>query len=266
MSFLQSSELLWQGVGGSVFVLYNSKTWFWYHYVIWVLVIYGALGILTQLVIIGGTALNSKPLILERGKPLILTTLDYSYITFNKFSTSLFTYHAISFCWYSKRIIWDLTRIGLLNTLIAIILLYILYDLGYSWFHRILHLRSVYGYIHKHHHRQLAPFRGNTDAVNVHPFEFITGEYNHLFVIYMLSRFISIHILAIILFIILGGILASLNHTRFDFDFGRVYQVKSHDVHHWYIKCNYGQYTMFWDYIFGTFKSYTEENEKKKYR
>jgi hypothetical protein len=38
----------------------------------------------------------------------------------------------------------------------------------------------VYRLVHKHHHRQHAPSRGNTDAVNVHPFEFVVGEYLHL--------------------------------------------------------------------------------------
>lgn len=60
-------------------------------------------------------------------------------------------------------------------------LLYVVYDLFYTVGHRALHHRSVYKYVHKHHHRQRAPSRGNVDAVNVHPFEFVSGEYNHLF-------------------------------------------------------------------------------------
>jgi sterol desaturase/sphingolipid hydroxylase (fatty acid hydroxylase superfamily) len=40
-------------------------------------------------------------------------------------------------------------------------------------------------FIHKHHHRQKAPSRGTADAINVHPFEFVCGEYNHLLAIYL---------------------------------------------------------------------------------
>lgn len=67
------------------------------------------------------------------------------------------------------------------STICAFILLYIVYDFFYTIGHRALHHRSVYKYVHKHHHRQRAPSRGNVDAVNVHPFEFVSGEYNHLF-------------------------------------------------------------------------------------
>jgi len=260
-----SAELLWQGFGGTVFVLYNSATWNWYHYLGWVLIILCALELLTRLIFIFGSLLNfSKAKIPERGKPLYeLTLLDHSFITFNKLTTAIFSYHVVSFCWYSKRIVWKIHDITLLNTAIALVLLYILYDLGYSWFHRILHLRSVYGYIHKHHHRQLAPYRGNIDAINVHPFEFVSGEYNHLLVVFLISRLFPIHISSIAIFIVMGGILASLNHTRFDIHLSSIYQVKYHDIHHWFPKSNYGQYTMLWDHIFGSFKPYPVEGSKE---
>lgn len=63
----------------------------------------------------------------------------------------------------------ELGPLTLRNTVIALPALYAVYDLFYSLFHRALHLRAVYPWVHKHHHRQLAPSRGNTDAVNVHP-------------------------------------------------------------------------------------------------
>jgi sterol desaturase/sphingolipid hydroxylase (fatty acid hydroxylase superfamily) len=66
------------------------------------------------------------------------------------------------------------------STAAAFVLLFVVYDFFYTIGHRVLHHRSIYKYIHKHHHRQRAPSRGNVDAVNVHPFEFVSGEYNHL--------------------------------------------------------------------------------------
>jgi sterol desaturase/sphingolipid hydroxylase (fatty acid hydroxylase superfamily) len=62
--------------------------------------------------------------------------------------------------------------------------------------------------------------------------------------------------------ILFGGVLASLNHTRFDVKaplFPAIYQVKFHDIHHWYPDSNYGQYTVLWDYIFGWFKPYPND-------
>jgi sterol desaturase/sphingolipid hydroxylase (fatty acid hydroxylase superfamily) len=91
----------------------------------------------------------------------------------------------------------------------------------------------------------------------------IPGEYNHWWCIYLVSHFVfpqsGMHISAIIVFILLGGVLASFNHTRFDLKFpvvNCVYQVKYHDVHHWYPNSNYGQYTMLWDWICGSFKDH----------
>lgn len=64
----------------------------------------------------------------------------------------------------------------------------------------------------QHHHRQKAPSRGNLDAINVHPFEFAVGEYLHLLPIYL----VPCHAYAVVFFVLAGGVLASLNHTRLD--------------------------------------------------
>jgi sterol desaturase/sphingolipid hydroxylase (fatty acid hydroxylase superfamily) len=93
----------------------------------------------------------------------------------------------------------------------------------------------------------------------VHPFEFITGEYLHLLTIYVVAKYVmDIHMLAVIIFISIGGILASLNHTRYDIDlcWGYLYSVKAHDVHHRLPESNYSQYILFWDWVWGTFRPY----------
>jgi sterol desaturase/sphingolipid hydroxylase (fatty acid hydroxylase superfamily) len=119
----------------------------------------------------------------------------------------------------------------------------------------------VYRLVHKHHHRQHAPSRGNTDAINVHPFEFVVGEYVHLLSLYLTGRALgSLHGAAALVFIVLGGVAASLNHTRLDVRLGggAVYDVRAHDVHHRLPKSNYGQYTMVWDRLMGTYRAYSD--------
>jgi len=206
---------------------------------------------------------GTTSLITIRGKPLEeFASIDWIYIYLNKSISSLFTFHLCSFCYFSSQIKYGLNTMTFFNTILAIPCFYLVYDFFYTLFHRVLHIRSFYGLVHKHHHRQTAPSRGFLDAINVHWFEFIVGEYHHLMTIIIVSYWIfpsGVHIIAVLFFILVGGILASLNHTRYDLSFpvlGLIYRVKYHDVHHWFPYCNYGQYSVFWDYLFGTFKPY----------
>lgn len=110
------------------------------------------------------------------------------------------------------------------------------------------------------------PSRANTDAINVHPIEFVLGEYNHLLAIYLYSSCVTpIHPLSCILFMVVAGLMAGFNHTRFDMVwemFGiQIFDSKAHDVHHRIPQSNYGQYTMLWDYIFGSYR-YVQKQEK----
>jgi sterol desaturase/sphingolipid hydroxylase (fatty acid hydroxylase superfamily) len=264
--------VVWQMLGACAFVIYDASTWELHHFVLWVTFIIAAMELLARIVLAGGKTLGyGEPslTIVKRGKPLdAFSVKDITFITMNKLFTALFTYHMIRYTWYSPAVIWSLHEVSFGNTIGVLLAFYIFYDLGYSLFHRLLHVRGLYAFVHKHHHRQTAPYRGNLDAINVHPFEFVVGEYNHLATLHFFAFLLgskSIHVGAIVTFIILGGILASLNHTRFDIKlFGPVYQVRYHDLHHWSPKRNFGQYTMLWDVIMGTFQRYPEPKENVK--
>ncbi len=177
---------------------------------------------------------------------------DKLYIRINKLLTVVFTYHLFQYSWTSDSVEWRPERFGLINGPVALVAQHVIYDFFYSLFHRFLHIPTVYGWVHKHHHRQKAPSRGNLDAINVHPFEFVSGEYLHLLCIWM----VPCHIFEVLFFIIWGGVLASLNHTRFDLSFLGLYSVKVHDVHHRVPNSNYGQYIMLWDKLMGTYRPY----------
>lgn len=177
---------------------------------------------------------------------------DKLYIRINKLMTSCFVYHMLWVCYYTPSIKWQLSEMTLANTLGSLVAFYVFYDFFYANFHRLLHIRSLYGLIHKHHHRQKAPSRGNLDAINVHPFEFFVGEYLHLLTVWV----IPCHMATVILFVVGGGILASLNHTRFDIIVPGLYSVAVHDVHHRLPESNYGQYTMLWDWLQGSYRPY----------
>jgi len=197
-----------------------------------------------------------------RGKHLDkLEPLDVSFIVFNRLSGVVFVYHLFLYVngpgarGFPTKVEWDMEKMDVYNTALALPALFVVYDLFYQAFHRALHHRSVYALVHKHHHRQKAPSRGSSDAVNVHPFEFLSGEYNHILAV----AIVPCHITTVLVFIIIGGFLASLNHTRFDVQIpGAVYDVKWHDHHHVVPNSNYSQYTMLWDRIWGTFREHPD--------
>lgn len=190
-----------------------------------------------------------------------LTTTDNTYIVIAKLITIMFVWHCIQFCISDSVAIncnFDLNDImkSLMYLPIHLPLLFIIYDFPYTLFHWALHWKAIYPLVHKHHHRQMSPFRGNTDAINTHPFEYITGEYNHLFAMWVLTLLFpyTAHALTLLIFIFVGGTLASLNHTRVDLRVPYVYNVWAHDFHHRQPACNFGQYIMLWDLVFGTYR------------
>ena len=189
---------------------------------------------------------------------------DWRFIMTNKALTWVMVFHMLRYAVSAHaRLLWNLERATFLNTLGALPALFVVYDLFYSLFHRALHHRAVYRYVHKHHHRQIVPTRGLLDSVNVHPFEYLVGEYTHLLALHLVTRLAgAVHALAIPLFLGVGGVLAALNHTRFDVFLrlplvgAELFDSKAHDTHHAKFTCNYAQYTMLWDKIFGTYVGY----------
>lgn len=192
-----------------------------------------------------------------RGKHLdVLSPIDILCIGFSKANTAPFTYFYFRFVFESESIEWFTPT--LTNTLVALSLLFLQFDLVYTLLHWALHIPGIYGLIHKHHHKQKAPSRAAVDAINVHPVEYLLGEYNHLFALFVCTRVISVHALTAVMFLLIGGALAAINHTRHDMVIQTmgivIYDSKVHDVHHRIPRSNYGQYTMFWDRVFGTFR------------
>lgn len=228
------------------------------------------LEILNRLVANSGYLLNMK-LIPVRGKHLDeLRPKDKLFIAINKAQTAPFVYFLFLYLHKEPNVDWDVGSLTI-NTfftkgVLPLIPIFIIYDFFYTILHWFLHIKAIYGYIHKHHHIQKAPSRANVDAVNVHPLEFFLGEYDHLLAVYLYCHVCNMqfHVLGAVLFLIVGGSCAGLNHTRFDTVFQimgiKLYDSKYHDVHHRIPQSNYGQYIMLWDHVFGTFRDYNEND------
>lgn len=135
--------------------------------------------------------------------------IDRLFIGISKAATGPFVYFYFRFAYFEPNVEWQISKLGLQNTVFALVALFTIYDFFYTILHWALHIKAIYGFVHKHHHRQLAPSRANVDAVNVHPFEYFLGEYNHLLALFLCSRIVvRVHVITSLLFLAIGGILA----------------------------------------------------------
>lgn len=209
---------------------FDIALWHPHHYIAFVVVV--QLGLVVLELICSLPGLLHVKQIPPSGKPLMtLEFKDWAFIIFNRLSIVLFAQQAANWAWNDPRVHLELAKADFWNTVVAFPLLYIIYDFFYTLWHRFLHVRAIYPYIHKHHHRQVVPFRGNLDAVNVHPIEFVTGDYCHLLAAWLAVLVLptGLHALTFLVFVGLGGILATLNHTRYDLGVGDIFEVAYHD-------------------------------------
>lgn len=189
---------------------------------------------------------------------------DRLFIALSKAQTGPFVYLLLRYCFYEPNVLWRMEDASLWTVLLPLPVIFLVYDFFYTLLHWFLHVKAVYPLVHKHHHHQKAPSRATDDAVNVHPVEYTLGEYNHMLALFLCCRCLGlrVHIVTVVCFLAVGGVLAGWNHTRFDIEWTvlggtlTIYDSKAHDVHHRIPQCNYGQYTMFWDYVFGTYRRY----------
>jgi lathosterol oxidase len=116
------------------------------------------------------------------------------------------------------------------------------------WIHRWLHWGIVYKYIHKLHHKykQTTPW----SAFSFHPIDGWSQSIPyHLYVL-----FFPMHnyLYTATLFVVA---LWTINiHDRVTFDIWGVNGAAHHTMHHEKFNYNYGQYFVFWDWVFGTYK------------
>lgn len=136
------------------FSIGDAQTWPFWLYPAFGAVIFTGLEILAVLV---PALFYTWPHIPVRGKHLDeLSSTDKLFVVLNKCSTCLFVYHCMRFAPHCSTIKWTLEEATVANTVGSLIAFYAFYDFFYMWFHWLLHNRSLYRYIHKHHHRYVS--------------------------------------------------------------------------------------------------------------
>ena len=129
------------------------------------------------------------------------------------------------------------------SALLPVPLLFLAYDAMYAPFHCLLHWAPLYPFIHKHHHRQVAPHRGLDDAVNTHPIEYAVGMWMHLGALWLLRDGLGLAVSpwAVLLFVLGGSVLAAVNHTRMEVEIPFLFNSREHDTHHRFSLYNYAR-------------------------
>lgn len=238
------------GAWDSSATLHDYRTWTWTQCIVFSAVVLLGYDVLHRLVPL---LFSFRPELPVKGKHLdTLDPKDWAFIAFNRLTGVTFVYNCLQYMSVSPHVPWGLNELTVMNTVFALPALFIFYDFFYCLWHRLLHVRGIYGWVHKHHHRQVVPTRGTLDAMNVHPVEFIVGEYLHL----LAMMAVPAHAITCGVFIILLGVLTTLNHTRLDVKVPLgIFSVSWHDLHHRLPQSNYGQYTMFWDHLWGSYRT-----------
>ena len=91
-----------------------------------------------------------------------LEFIDFFYLSVNQVIEYVFMLNVIDFVLTSPGnvVVSAFKDVGLVNTLLALYLLFVVDDLIYAPAHLLMHWAPLYPYIHKHHHRQIVPKRG----------------------------------------------------------------------------------------------------------
>jgi len=243
---------------GVVCSLFGPALWIWEFQTqlsVGILFSLGVLGAIQALQVFVLLAFERSKGRIPPGGPPVLewSNLDRMYLLSNRICATIFIYHCYQ---YVMTLSASEHQGTFFNAVIVIPLMFVVYDLPYSFFHRLLHVPALYPLIHKHHHAEVTPWRGHDDAVNTHPLEYIIGQYLHLWVPMLLNQcVVAFHPATFVVFMALAGILASLSHTRYDVDLC-FYKPRDHDMHHRMFRVNYGQYVHCWDYLFGTYTAW----------
>jgi lathosterol oxidase len=146
------------------------------------------------------------------------------------------------------------------------LLYFFLFDTYFYWLHRWMHNEPVYRWVHKLHHRSIAPNLLTT--LSVHPLEsIINGGFVPLF----LALF-TIHDATMALIAPTNIIMGLYVHSGYEFMprwWNRSWATKwlitatFHDQHHRYFTGNFGGYTTIWDRICGTVRPRFENDFRK---
>lgn len=134
-------------------------------------------------------------------------------------------------------------------------------EFGIYWMHRELHdIKPLYKYLHATHHiynkeNTLSPFAG----LAFHPVDGILQALPHVIALFIIPMHFRTHI--ILLF--MEGIWTANIHDCINGKIWPVMGAAYHTIHHTTYRHNYGHYTVWMDWMFGTLRTPADDETKK---
>jgi Delta7-sterol 5-desaturase len=158
-----------------------------------------------------------------------------------------------TFAWYVARggwssIYFDAGKLGVLWLPVSAVILFFMIDAGLYYSHRAFHGRTLFRYIHRHHHKYVAPVVFTTTAV--HPIEFLTFEAFLILPAFVLPVHWAVYVVVIAYTYLIGMIDHCGVKVRWPLPLHG--DNKFHDDHHVYFHCNYAHHTQVFDRLHGT--------------
>ncbi len=149
----------------------------------------------------------------------------------------------------------DLNEYGVAYFIASIVAILLLHDAYFYFAHRLMHVKSLYRFLHATHHR----FRNPTPFASFafQPTEALLQGFFGLIIAFSIPT----HVYVVLIFMLLMNIMNSLGHLGheiFPVGFSRgiggmIFNTPTHhNMHHQYVHCNYGLYFNWWDRIFQT--------------
>lgn len=116
----------------------------------------------------------------------------------------------------------------------------------YYW-HRAMHLPTIYRFLHKYHHRFKAP-EPFCDMF-IHPLE----AFGYYCILYSPAILFRIDYYTLIAYMIIMGVCGVLDHSGIKLRIPFVYDTRDHDLHHALFDVNYGFPVPWLDILHGTY-------------
>ncbi|KAH7846724.1 hypothetical protein Vadar_017402 [Vaccinium darrowii] len=153
-----------------------------------------------------------------------------------------------------------ISDVGWVTYLSCLAIYLVIVEFGIYWMHRGLHdIKPLYKYLHSTHHiynkeNTLSPFAG----MALNPLDGLLQELPHLIPIFLLPTHFKTHLIMLFM----EGIWATNLHDCINVKFWPA-MAGYHTIHHITYRHNFGNYTIWMDWMFGTLRPPTDDEKKE---